>query len=75
MVMALLKDIPTLEAMLTKNWTRPDNIFCTEHMEGLIVSCSTDPRLQGPGTDHMPILTVAELALTRLLQCTSETSV
>ena len=29
MYMALLKGIPTLELMATKNWTRPDNIFCS----------------------------------------------
>jgi ribonuclease HI len=60
MVMALPKDIPTLEAMATKNWTRPDNVFCTCHTEETLVSCTTDPRLRGPGTDHVPILVVAE---------------
>ena len=60
MVMALPKDIPTLEAMVMKNWTRPDNVFCTCHTEETLVSCTTDPRLRGPGTDHIPILIVAE---------------
>ena len=60
MVMALPRDIPTLEAMATKNWTQPDNFFCTEHSESLIVSCSTDPWRRGPGTDHVPILTTLE---------------
>ena len=61
MVMALPRDIPTLEAMATKNWTQPDNAFCTEHSELLIVSCTTAPRLQGLGTDHVPILIILEL--------------
>jgi ribonuclease HI len=61
MVMALPKDIPTLESMATKNWTRPDNVFCTDITEGLLVECSTDPRLRGPGTDHVPILTTIEI--------------
>ncbi|KAF8835617.1 DNase I-like protein, partial [Paxillus ammoniavirescens] len=29
MAMALPKDMPTLEALATKNWTRPDNVFCS----------------------------------------------
>ena len=45
MVMALLKDIPTLEVMSMKNWTRPDNVFCSTNMEAMLVSCMTDPRL------------------------------
>jgi hypothetical protein len=32
-------------------------------MEQLIVRCDTDPRLRGPGTDHVPILTVIDLPL------------
>ena len=27
MLMALPKDIPTLESLSTKNWTCPDNVF------------------------------------------------
>ena len=60
MVMALPKDIPTLEAMATKNWTWPDNVFCSANTESLLVSCMTDPRLRGPGTNHVPILTMLE---------------
>ena len=60
MVMALPKDIPTLEAMATKNWTWPDNVFCSANMEPLLVSCMTHPHLRGPGTDHVPILTMLE---------------
>ena len=57
MQMVLPKDIPTLEALATKNWTHPDNIFCSMNMVDKIVYCTTDPRLRGPGTDHVPILT------------------
>ena len=60
MVMALPREIPTLKAMATKNWTRPDNVFCTEHSEPLIIIGTTDPHLRGPGTDHIPILTILE---------------
>jgi hypothetical protein len=61
MVMTLPKNIPTLEAKLTKNWTHPNNGFCSENMADLIVICDTDPRLRGPGTDRVPILTTVEL--------------
>ena len=60
MVVALPKNIPTLESMSTKNWTRPDNVFCSVNTEAMLVSCTTDPRLRGPGTDHVPILTTLE---------------
>ena len=60
MVMALPKDIPTLEAMATKNWTQPDNVFCLANTEVLLVSCMTDPQLRGPGTNHVPILMMLE---------------
>ena len=53
MVMALPKNIPTLESMSMKNWTRPDNVFCSANMEAMLVSCMTDPQLRGPGTDHV----------------------
>ena len=66
MVMALPKDIPMLEAMATKNWTRPDNVFCSANTESLLVSCTTDPRLRGPGTDHVPILTTLEFPVERI---------
>ncbi|KIK95900.1 hypothetical protein PAXRUDRAFT_139690, partial [Paxillus rubicundulus Ve08.2h10] len=45
MAMALLKDHPTLEALATKNWTRPDNIFCTDHTADYITQCYTNPAL------------------------------
>jgi len=33
MAMLLLKGIPTLEAMVTKNWTHPDNVFGSSLLE------------------------------------------
>ena len=65
MVMTLPKDLPTLQAMATGNWTRPDNVFASSNTEQFIVRCDTDPRLRGPGTDHVPILTVIDLPLER----------
>ena len=63
MVMALLKDNPTLEASATKNWTHPDNFFCTETTIGSLTHCFTDPTHHGPCTDHVPILMTLELQL------------
>ena len=71
MVMGLPKDIPTLESMSTKNWTHPDNIFCSSNLEEKIVYCTTDPRLQGPGTDHVPILTALEFPVARISEAAS----
>ena len=61
MEIILPKGIPMLEAMATKNWTRPDNVFCSSNMVSKVVYCTTDPRLRGPGMDHVPILMVLEL--------------
>ena len=59
--MALPKGIPTLESMVTKNWTWTDNVFCSTSLVDKLVMCTTDPGLQGPGMDHIPILTTLEL--------------
>ena len=55
MYMALPKGIPTLESMVTKNWTRPDNAFCSGNLIDKLVYCTTDLRLCRPSTDHVPI--------------------
>jgi hypothetical protein len=61
MVMTLPKRIPTLQSMATKNWTRVDNVFCTDNIADTIVTCDTAPSRRGPGTDHVPILTVLDI--------------
>jgi hypothetical protein len=43
MKMALPKDIPTLESTATKNYTRVDNIFCSEELLEAFISCNTMP--------------------------------
>ena len=63
MVQALLKDIPTLQSSSTGNWTRPDNIFCTDHSEEILVSCMTDLGQRGPKTDHVPVLMELDLTV------------
>ena len=66
MYMALPKGIPTVESMVTKNWTHPDNVFCSGNLRDKLVYCTTDPRLCGPCTDHVPIQTALEFPLARV---------
>ena len=61
MVMTLPKCLPTLQSMTTKNWTRVNNMFCTDNAIDLVITCDTDPGTCGPGTDHVPIHTVLEV--------------
>ena len=49
--------------MSTKNWTRVDNVFATHNTEWLVMVCDTDPRQQGPGTNHVPVLTTLDLGI------------
>ena len=63
--MALPPNVPTLCAHSTGNWTRLDNVWCTSHTSDLIVKCDTNPGLQGPNTDHLPILTTLNIPLTQ----------
>jgi hypothetical protein len=57
MKMALPAFIPTLQSHSTRNYTRVDNVFCTEGVLDNIMKCNTgdEPRL--PKTDHFPIIT------------------
>ena len=63
--MALPPNIPTLQALSTGNWTRPDNVWCTNHTTDLFTNCNTNPGLRGPNTDHLPILSKLDLPLNR----------
>ena len=64
--MALPPNIPTLQALSTGNWTRPDNVWCSNHTADLFARCDTDPGLRGPNTDHLPILSRLDLPLNRV---------
>ncbi len=55
--MALPKDTPTLQHMLTKKCSRPDNVFCTQQLSEQLIRCEVDARLRPPATDHFPIVT------------------
>lgn len=63
--MALPPGRPTLQALSTGNWTRPDNVWCTSHTLDLFIRCDTNPGLRGPNTDHVPILSVLDAPITR----------
>src|SRR6266481_7705694 len=63
MVMALPKGVPTLQSLTTGNWTHVDNIFVSEGLADQVIICDTDPRQRGPGTDHVPVLTIIEFAI------------
>jgi hypothetical protein len=47
--------------MSTKNWTRVDNVFSTDNTTDMIITCDTNPGIRGPGTDHVPILTILDI--------------
>ena len=40
-----------------------DNVFATANTEELVVVCDMDPRLMGPGTDNVPVLTTLEISI------------
>jgi hypothetical protein len=61
MEMVLPKGIPTLKHMVTKKYSRPDNVFCTDNLTDYVIKCDTLPRLQPPKTDHFPIATTLDL--------------
>lgn len=61
MTISLPRKLPTLQSMVTGNWTRVDNVFCTDNLLELITSCDTRRQLCGPGTDHVPILTTIDI--------------
>ena len=64
MRITLPANIPTLQALSTGNWTRPDNVWCSNHTTDLFTQCDTNPGLRGPNTDHLPIISTVELLTT-----------
>ena len=63
MKMALPKDIPTLEALCTKNYTRPDNVFCSSSLADSFLECNTHPEARPPHTNHLPIISILDIKL------------
>jgi Endonuclease-reverse transcriptase len=60
---ALPKELPTLKAMATGNYTRTDNIFISSALAENLVSCKTIPEDQPPKTDHFPVDTMIKLSV------------
>jgi hypothetical protein len=60
--MALLWNIPTLEACNTCNWTHPDNIWRCTNNPSPFISCDINPSLCPTCTDHLPIVLIIDLA-------------
>jgi Endonuclease/Exonuclease/phosphatase family len=59
--MALLSNTPTHEHYVSKQQSRLNNVFCTDHTLNLINICEVlldDPK---PGTDHYPIISIIDL--------------
>jgi len=61
MVMALLKGIPTLQHMVTKRYSRLDNMFCTAHTLEHYINCNINYEEKPTKTDHFPITATLEL--------------
>ena len=61
--MALPLDVPTHRHLVTKKWSCLDNVFYTPHTLEALISCDTMPALQGPTTDHIPIVSIFDLQL------------
>ena len=63
MQMTLPEGIPTLEAKHTKNYTQPDNVFCSQDLAEQILYCTTVPRRTT--SDHLPIFTAFDMNIAR----------
>jgi ribonuclease HI len=61
MEMLLPKGIPTLEHMVTKRWSRPDNVFASPGIQDMVVKCDTVLTMRPPHTDHVPVATILSL--------------
>ncbi|CAA7269138.1 unnamed protein product [Cyclocybe aegerita] len=63
MVMVLPKDIPTLEALSTKDTTQVDNVFCSEGMAKDFDRCDMEPEWRPVCTDHFPIMSTINIQM------------
>ncbi|KAF9495116.1 hypothetical protein BDN71DRAFT_1507051 [Pleurotus eryngii] len=65
MMMKLKKGLPTLQSFNMKNYTRMDNVWCSEAMQGMVVQCDTEPKARPPKTDYFPVVTELAYELIR----------
>lgn len=61
--MALSLGTPTYYHLVTKKWSHLNNVFCMPHTPQALVSCDAMPGLQGPTTNHIPIVSIFNLPL------------
>lgn len=71
MCQALPKDLPTLQSTSSGNWTRPDNVICTDNTLESFTICDTAPALHPPKTDHVPILSTLDFQIPKATTTTS----
>jgi len=62
--MALPKSLPTLHAMSSGNYTRPNNVFVSSSLSAPMVYCNMVPDERPARSDHMPIVMVLNMAPT-----------
>ena len=72
LVTALPAGVPTHIHNVTKRWTRLDQIFVSESLMDTIVSCEAWKGERGLNTDHLPIVTKLDIALTRTQETTTK---
>ena len=63
--LALPPGIPTHLHNVTKKWTRLDQVFISEDHLDSIITCDALSNTPGINTDHLPILTMLDLNITR----------
>jgi len=60
--MVLPKGIPTLCAMATGNYTRPDNVFTSSSLSAAVIRCNMIPGERPARSHHIPVVTVISAA-------------
>jgi hypothetical protein len=64
--MILPKGVPTLQHMVTKRYSRPDDVFSTPGLQDLVIKCEVDSASRPISTDHFPITTCILLLQKRI---------
>jgi hypothetical protein len=62
MLLVLPKGIHTLQTP-AGNWTRLDNVWCSNTLDNPIIRCDTLPALRPPLADHLPVIIILDLPL------------
>jgi ribonuclease HI len=65
MHMALRPGVNTLESTSSKNYTRPDNVWVSDSLRENIIKCDVLPAERPICTDHLPIITILDISLSR----------